>query len=257
MILCLNKNRLKHLRCAWKARLHVPIGVTNVQKKTEIQAWTQINLTPPFPNPFGIASAFRPQSGMKRRSLLWTTRNQSLLENLLSAQLPGTLRRQLRGGTDSVRVTPEGDLKHIDIKPMFRINMAGLAFPPDHPYFKEAPEWVIKEGGAAYSEWTYHEVKNRLGGKKFNTPAGEIKIAKTGIKKLIHVHHPLVWVLDAVIKNSELISEKLLNVPDGKGRDFTYDYLKIKGINEFLVIRRYIKIKLKIAYDIMSKIKTD
>ena len=70
-------------------------------------------------------------------------RNQSLLENLLSAQLPGTLRRQLRGGTDSVRdsvrVTPEGDLKHIDLKPMFRINMEGLAFPPDHPYFKEGP----------------------------------------------------------------------------------------------------------------------
>jgi len=80
---------------------------------------------------------------MKRRSLLWTTRNQSLLENLLSAQLPEPPVRQLRGGTDSVRdsvrVTPEGDLKHIDIKPMFRINMEGLAFPPDHPYFKEAP----------------------------------------------------------------------------------------------------------------------
>ncbi|PGH39846.1 MAG: hypothetical protein CRN43_06615 [Candidatus Nephrothrix sp. EaCA] len=48
--------------------------------------------------------------------------------------------RQLRGGTDSVRVTPEGDLKHIDIKPMFRTHMAGLAFPAEHPYFKEAPE---------------------------------------------------------------------------------------------------------------------
>jgi len=70
-------------------------------------------------------------------------RNQSLLENLLSAQLPErSAVRQLRGGTDSVRVTPEGDLKHIDVKPMFCINMGerGLAFPADHPYFKEAPQ---------------------------------------------------------------------------------------------------------------------
>ena len=167
--------------------------------------------------------------------------------------------RQLRGGTDSVRVTPEGDLKHIDVKPMFRINMGerGLAFPAEHPYFKEAPEWVIKEGGAAYSKWTLHEVQERLGGKKFNTPAGEILIAKNGIKKLVHIHNPLVWVLDTVVKNAERISEKLLNVPDGKGRSFTYDYLKIKGINEFLVIRTDINSKLKIAYDIVPKIKTD
>ncbi|PGH37537.1 MAG: hypothetical protein CRN43_20590, partial [Candidatus Nephrothrix sp. EaCA] len=60
--------------------------------------------------------------------------------------------RQLNSGTDSARVTPEGDLKHIDIKPMFRINMAerGLAFPAEHPYFKEAPEWVMRQGSAAY-----------------------------------------------------------------------------------------------------------
>ncbi|PGH39842.1 MAG: hypothetical protein CRN43_06660, partial [Candidatus Nephrothrix sp. EaCA] len=84
-----------------------------------------------------------------------------------------------------------------------------------------------------------------------------ILIAKTGIKKLIHVHHPLVWVLDAVVKNSELISERLLNVPDFKHRNFTYDYLKIKGSDEFLVIRTDINSKLKIAYDIIPKIKTD
>ena len=95
----------------------------------------------PFPKPFGIASAFWLQSGKKRRSLLWTTRNQSLLENLLSAQpQERSAVRQLRGGTDSVHVTPEGDLKHIDLKPMFRINMAGLAFPAEHLYFKEVPQ---------------------------------------------------------------------------------------------------------------------
>ncbi|PGH37450.1 MAG: hypothetical protein CRN43_21130, partial [Candidatus Nephrothrix sp. EaCA] len=165
--------------------------------------------------------------------------------------------RQLDGGTDSVHITPEGDLKHIDLKPMFRTHMAGLAFPVEHPYFKEAPEWVAKEGSAAYKKFIEHEARNRIGGKVINTPAGDVMIAKTGIKKLVHAGNPLVWVLDAVVKNSEQISEKLLNVPDGKGRDFTYDYLKIKGINEFLVIRRYVKTKLKIAYDIVSKIKTD
>jgi len=91
----------------------------------------------PFPKPFGIASAFRPQSGMKRALFaLDNFRNQSLLENLLSAQpQERSAVRQLRGGTDSVRVTPEGDLKHIDLKPMFRINMEGLAFPPRPPLF--------------------------------------------------------------------------------------------------------------------------
>ena len=141
---------------------------------------------------------------------------------------------------------------------MFRINMEGLAFPPDHPYFKEAPEWVAKEGRAAYSKWTLHEVQERLGGKKFNTPVGEIQIARSGIKEIIHVRNPLVWVLDSVIKNAELISEEFLNIPDSKGRiQFTYDYLKIKGINEFLVIRTDIKSKLKIAYAIVPKTKTD
>ena len=68
-------------------------------------------------------------------------RNQSLLENLLSAQPPERSARASaprRNGLRS-RHTPEGDLKHIGIKPMFRTNMAGLAFPSEHLYFKEAP----------------------------------------------------------------------------------------------------------------------
>ncbi|PGH37500.1 MAG: hypothetical protein CRN43_20815 [Candidatus Nephrothrix sp. EaCA] len=78
---------------------------------------------------------------MKRRSLLWTT---SETNPFWKTCYPPNHQnappvRQLRGGTDSVHVTPEGDLKHIDIKPMFRINMAGLAFPSEHLYFKEAP----------------------------------------------------------------------------------------------------------------------
>jgi len=74
--------------------------------------------------------------------------------------------------------------------------------------------------------------------------------------RLINTRNPLIWVLDAVIKNSELINEKLLNVPDGKGRNFTYDYLKIKRINGFLVIRTDINSKLKTAYTIVPNLKT-
>src|SRR6218665_2685548 len=206
-----------------------------------------------------LLSAFRPQPGMRRRSLLWTTSETNPFWKTCYPPNHWNCRstvRQLRDGTGSVRVTPEGDLKHIDLKPMFRINMAeqGLAFPAEHPYFKEAPGWVAKEGRAAYFDWTQHETQKRLGGKKINTPTGEILIGKTGIKKLVHVRNPLVWVLDAVVKNSELINEKMLNVPDFKGRNFTYDYLKIKGINEFLVIRTDTGSKLKIAYDIVPKI---
>lgn len=171
--------------------------------------------------------------------------------------------RELNGGTR----TPPDDVPKIKIKRMFETNIAeqGLLFPPDHPYLKEAPEWVRQDGRGAYSELTYDKVKDRLGGKKFNSPAGEVQIANTGIKKLINVHSPLVWVLDAVIKNSELISEKLLNVAYKKDeikikkkiKNCSYDYLKIKGINKFLVIQMDINSKLKTAYDIVDKLKTD
>jgi len=61
----------------------------------------------PFPKPFGIASAFRPQSGMKRRSLLWTT---SETNPFWKTCYPPNHQnappvRQLRGETDSVHVT--------------------------------------------------------------------------------------------------------------------------------------------------------
>ena len=57
-------------------------------KKTEIQAWTQINLTPPFPKRFA-RHCFRLLAAVGNEATLFALdnfRNQSLLENLLSAQ---------------------------------------------------------------------------------------------------------------------------------------------------------------------------
>jgi len=89
-----------------------------------------------------LLSAFRPQSGMRRRSLLWTISETNPFWKTCypSNCLNATPLRQLRGGTDSDNaVAREKNLKHIDIKPMFRTHRAGLAFPAEHPCFKEAP----------------------------------------------------------------------------------------------------------------------
>src|SRR6218665_2172554 len=53
--------------------------------------------------------------------------------------------------------------------------------------------------------------------------------AALGIKKMTHHGNNLVWALDSVVRNAELISDKYLSVPDFKGRPLTYDYLRIKG----------------------------
>lgn len=48
---------------------------------------------------------------------------------------------------NSGKPTPHTEIQHPDIPPMFRTNLAkqGLAFPLDHPYFKDAPKEVLQE----------------------------------------------------------------------------------------------------------------
>ena len=101
-----------------------------------------------------LLSAFRAQSGMRRRSLLWTISETNPFwktcypPNCLN--VPPCVR--CRGGTDSDNaVTREKNLKHIDIKPMFRTHMAGLAFPAEHPYFKEARLGVLAGENSGFS----------------------------------------------------------------------------------------------------------
>ena len=78
--------------------------------------------------------------------------------------------------------------------------------------------------------------------------------AALGIKKMTHHGNNLVWALDSVVRNAELISDKYLSVPDFKGRPLTYDYLRIKGAEQYLVIRKFFGSNEKQVYDIVSKL---
>lgn len=59
----------------------------------------------------------------------------------------GTI-KQLRNGD----ATPASEVPTADIPQMFRVNLAKkrMVFPPEHPYFKEAPPEVIAQGNEAW-----------------------------------------------------------------------------------------------------------
>ncbi|PGH37706.1 MAG: hypothetical protein CRN43_19560 [Candidatus Nephrothrix sp. EaCA] len=181
---------------------------------------------------------------MKRRSLLWTISKTNPFWKTCYPPNHWNCRsavRQLNSGTDSVRVTPEGNLKHIDIKPMFRINMVGLVFSPDHPYFKEAPEWVIKQGQSSQREVYEHISAERFMGKSIMAEGvGKVEITRKGIReilnqpidgKLWNLKNHLVFVLDALLNNIESVSEaSLSHKPKEAALDVMYRYLKFKGL---------------------------
>ena len=195
-------------------------------------------------------------------------RNQSLLENLLSSQLPEPPVRQLRGGTDSVRVTPEGDLKHIDLKPMFRINMEGLAFPPDHPYFKEAPEWVTKEGRAVQRKVYEHISAARFQGKSIKAEGvGKVEITRKGIREILNqpinselldLKNHLALVLDTLLNNIESMSEPVLSHKEKESAlGVKYRYLKFKGLPQFTGVLRHNENKTIQFYSITKNKNAD
>lgn len=168
--------------------------------------------------------------------------------------------RQLAVGA----VTPESKIPTADIPKMFQTNLGkqGLVFPPDHPYFKNIPEGIQKQSLSALRKQIKNETIERLQGKIISVKdVGEVEITATGIGKILsqpisdnhlyQIKNTLVYQADNLLKNAVPV---LLNDPDSKGRNFTYDYLDLKGLKTFrLVIRKDIFDGKRTLYSIVNK----
>lgn len=168
--------------------------------------------------------------------------------------------RQLTTGA----ITAPDKIPSADIPPMFQTNLGkqGLLFPQDHPYYQDIPTQVLQQSLSALRKQIKHEATGRLKGKTIYVKnAGDIEITATGIAEILsqpisdtqlyHLKNALVYQADTLLANATVV---ISNEPDAKGRNFTYDYLEVKGLENFrLVVRKDLFSGLKTLYSMVNK----
>src|SRR6218665_2372548 len=153
---------------------------------------------------------------------------------------------------------------------MFRINMEGLAFPPHHPYLKEATEWVAKEGRAVQRKVYENISVARFMGKSIMADGvGKVEITRKGIReilnqpidgKLWNLKNHLALVLDTLLNNIESVSELVPPHPHKekkKALGVKYRYLKFKGLPQFTGLLQYNQNQTIQFYKITENKKAD
>ena len=164
--------------------------------------------------------------------------------------------RQLNSGV----ITPEGNIPSSEIPPMFRTNLGkqGLVFPPGHPFYDGIPEGVQDNAMRAMRKELYNTARERLRGKEVVVPGfGTVSFSSDGLKEIYNQPHgeymfknQLAVISDKLLANAQLIQSS----PDTKGQPHTWHYLKVEGLNSFLVVKEFADGR-KVLYSIVDATK--
>lgn len=135
-----------------------------------------------------------------------------------------------------------------DVPELFQTNMAkyGLAFPKDHPYFKFAPDDILKKADRMREKRIKNWGRFNLVDKKVavNTSIGNVIFDNAGLKEIINQPHNhkeqknySVYVLDKLLADAEHIR----SVPDAKNNPaikmWHYFEISIKNDPSFICVR--------------------